>query len=172
MVYAFWFLVWMVILFLVVYDWRHLILPLPALGVLIVLGCISLFLPPHHSAYLSFFQLSFDPWRVAAGPFLALPFALLSAISRGRWMGWGDGILALPIGWMLGITGGITAAMLAFWIGALIGTALIGIQPLLKNSARSVGMKTALPFGPFLALGAAIVFFSQFDLFTWFGWWG
>ena len=46
-------------------------------------------------------------------------FAALWGISRGRWMGFGDTKLALGIGWLLGIAGGITAITLAFGSGRL-----------------------------------------------------
>ena len=68
-------------------------------------------------------------------------------------MGFGDAKLALGIGWFLGITSGITAITLAFWIGAIIGVALIYL------SKNKYGIKSAIAFGPFMILGTAISFF-------------
>lgn len=177
--YIFWLLVWMTILFLIVYDMRHMILPFGGLILLGVLGFLSLWFS---HALGGLVTPSF--WQVLAGPLLAAPFVFLSAVSGGRWMGWGDGILALPLGWMLGITGGITALMLSFWIGAAVGIGLLAVQYLreprgdslktgLKESprgSRHLTLKSELPFGPFLAVGAAIVFFTDFNLFIVLGW--
>lgn len=156
--YAFWMLVWMIILFLVVYDWRHYILPIEGLAILGVLA-FSSHTPPFGP---------FDPWSLLAGPLLAAPLTFLSLISRGRWMGWGDGILALPLGWILGLSAGFTALIFSFWIGAAVSVVLILVSRL--RSRGSLTLKSALPFGPFLALGAAIVFFTRFDLFIGLGW--
>ena len=158
--YAFWLLVWLTILFLVVYDWRHMILPFGALMVLNVLAVVSLFLP---------FILHFSPfvfpslWQFLAGPIVALPLALLSLISRGRWMGWGDSLLMLPLGWLLGLRGGATALIFAFWIGAFVGIVLLVLP---SFGGRVTTLRSALPFGPFLAAGAAVVFFAHIDLFA------
>ena len=174
--YLFWMMVWMTILFLVVYDWRHMILPLEALALLTLLGFASLFFS-YDAAYSVVLP---DLWQLLAGPILALPLSLLSLISSGRWMGWGDGILALPLGWILGVSAGLSALMLSFWIGAAVGLVLVAVARLreprgdsfkfgLKESprgSRHLTLKSALPFGPFLALGAAIVFFTHLDLFT------
>lgn len=161
--YSFWIFVWMVILFLVVYDWRHLILPLEGLLVLIVLGFSSLFFSCNTECSLTMPTLL----QLFSGPLLAAPLLFLSLISRGRWMGWGDGMLALPLGWMLGLLPGLGAFILAFWIGAVVGIGLL-VFSMLANIGR-VSIKTAIPFGPFLALGAAIIFFTHFDLFQMLG---
>jgi len=68
-------------------------------------------------------------------------------------MGFGDAKLALGIGWLLGMTKGITAITLAFWIGAIVGVALIYL------SKNKYGIKSAIAFGPFMILGTIISFF-------------
>jgi prepilin signal peptidase PulO-like enzyme (type II secretory pathway) len=78
-------------------------------------------------------------------------FALLIAITRGRGMGWGDVKLVFALGLIFGWLQTLLLVALAFVIGAIVGLALIAIH--------SKNMKSALPFGPFLALSAAIVFF-------------
>ena len=57
------------------------------------------------------------------------------------------------IGWLLGIAGGITAITLAFWVGAIVGVALLYL------SKNKYGMKSSIAFGPFMILGTAISFF-------------
>ncbi|MGH7141754.1 MAG: prepilin peptidase, partial [Minisyncoccia bacterium] len=171
---AFWLLVWMTILFLVVYDWRHLILPMGALVLLGILGAVSLFFACSSTCHLVLPML----WPLLGGPIIALPLFLLWLVSRGRWMGLGDSLFALPMGWMLGLAGGFSALALAFWSGAIIGLALLGASWVIsrrpsfrkvskdcprKNRSR-FSMKTEIPFGPFLALGAALVFFFHLNV--------
>ncbi|MFZ1720414.1 MAG: prepilin peptidase [Candidatus Moraniibacteriota bacterium] len=73
-------------------------------------------------------------------------FASLSFVSRETWMGWGDAWLALVIGLAIGIPDILFALTLAFGIGALYSVGLI--------LWYGKGLKTRVPFGPFLALGA------------------
>ena len=138
--------VWMTLLFIVVYDLRHQIIPWSASGLLAVLSLVHVW------------TLGFDIWSLAAGPILAAPLLLLSLVSRGRWMGWGDGALQLGLGWLLGITAGLSAFMLAFWAGAVVGILLM------LFSAR-VTMKSEVPFAPFLIFGAACAYFLHVDFF-------
>jgi prepilin signal peptidase PulO-like enzyme (type II secretory pathway) len=105
---------------------------------------------------------------IIAGPLVASPLFLLWAASRGRWMGLGDGKLALGFGWLLGIIPGFVALALAFVSGAVVGLLLIGIT---RFSRTSMGftMKSEVPFGPFLIIGLCIVWFSQlykYDILT------
>jgi len=138
--------VWLTLLFVVVYDLRHQIIPWSASGLLAALGLISVW------------NLGFDVWSLSAGPLLAAPLLLLSLVSRGRWMGWGDGALELGLGWLLGLTAGLTAFVLAFWTGAVVGVLLM------LFSAR-VTMKSEVPFAPFLIFGAVCAYFLHVDFF-------
>jgi prepilin signal peptidase PulO-like enzyme (type II secretory pathway) len=140
--FAYWFLVWLVMLFIIVYDLRHKIIPWSASLTLLALALI-------HAALFGTW------WGVA----LAAPLLLISLVSRGRWMGWGDGFLELSLGLLLGLTAGLTALLFAFWAGALVGIALMAGQ-------RGVTMKTEVPFAPFLILGAAAAYFLHADLFS------
>lgn len=76
-------------------------------------------------------------------------------------MGLGDAKLALGLGWFLGLYEGIGATLLAFWVGAAVSVGLILCGRLNLISKRFT-MKSEIPFGPFLVVGAATVFF--FDL--------
>ena len=139
--FLYWLAVWLILLFVMVYDLRHKIIPWSASLSLIALACV----------YAWFFGTW---WGVA----LAAPLLLISLVSGGRWMGWGDGILEVSLGLLLGVTAGLTAMMIAFWTGALVGIALIWAQ-------RSVTMKTEVPFAPFLIFGAWAAYFLHVDLF-------
>jgi prepilin signal peptidase PulO-like enzyme (type II secretory pathway) len=100
-----------------------------------------------------------NTWSVAAGPILASPLVLLSLVSKGRWMGWGDGPLELSLGFLLGLSAGGTALMLAFWIGAAVGILLMVFK-------KGLTMKSELPFAPFLVAGALVVHFFHVDFFS------
>ena len=140
--FVYWFAVWLTLLFVLVYDIRHKIIPWSASLTLMALAAIH--------AYM------FGTWWGIA---LGIPLLLLSLVSSGRWMGWGDGFLQLSIGGLLGLTAGLTGVMIAFWSGAIVGIALMAVQ-------RGVTMKTEVPFAPFLILGAAVAYFLHVDLFS------
>jgi len=103
-----------------------------------------------------------------AGPILFLPFYLLWKVSHGRWMGLGDGKLALGIGWFLGLAQGFTAIMFAFWIGAAVALLLLGTQRLqgsIRNHSK-LSLKSEIPFGPFLVVGTLLVYVCNLNLFA------
>ncbi|HWB33713.1 MAG TPA: prepilin peptidase [Candidatus Paceibacterota bacterium] len=154
--YALWLVVWMTLLFVVVYDLRHTIIPWSCSILLAILTFAALFVSS------SWFSVHFaipSVWALAAGPLLAAPLTLLSLVSRGRWMGWGDGALEVSLGWMLGLSMGATALMLAFWIGAAVGIILMTLK-------KGLTMKSELPFAPFLVLGALVAYFFHVDFFS------
>ncbi len=152
---------------MVVYDIRHKIIPdgvvytfaILSLGkILITIPFVELF---HFPALLD----------LLSGPILFLfPFFFLWFISKGEWMGLGDGKLALGMGWFLGFAYGISAIVLGFWIGAVVGLLILLVQKIGKgNSPLSFGlghltMKSEIPFGPFLILGLLLVFFLHIDV--------
>lgn len=75
-------------------------------------------------------------------------FWTIRLISRGG-MGLGDVKLAFPIGLLLGYLGwerAVLGLFIAFLLGAIVGIGLI--------SFRGASRKTALPFGPFMLVGA------------------
>lgn len=146
LVFAFWFVTWMTLLFVVVYDMRHFVIPWSCSGVLAALGLIYVL------------ASGGGVWQFAAGPLVAAPLLALSLVSRGRWMGWGDGSLMVGVGWLLGLGIGLTGLLLAFWIGAAVGIALLVLS-------RGYTMKSELPFAPFLVVGAGIAYFFHADLF-------
>jgi leader peptidase (prepilin peptidase)/N-methyltransferase len=81
-------------------------------------------------------------------------FASLSFVSRETWMGWGDAWLAGIIGLAVGVPDIVFALTIASGTGAMYASALI--------LWYGKGMKTKVPFGPFLVLGAiAHILLSQ-----------
>ena len=159
--FIFWLAVWMTLLFIVVYDIRHKIIPASAS---LSLGALALV-----------FALSAE--TLFSGPMLAAPLFLISFFSRGRAMGWGDGALELSLGWLLGLSAGLTALMLAFWSGALVGIAFLlsskvpaspkasSLAECRRASRVGYTMKSEVPLAPFLILGAAVAHFLHVDFF-------
>lgn len=143
-----------------VYDIKHKILPDPFVFTLIFLSALSLFVfLPGGGVLMSSW------WHVLAAPILWAPFAALWYFSKGKWMGLGDAKLVWGFGWLLGLTQGIGAVMLGFWIGAVVGIAIMLYEKLcLSESASGLTMKREIPFGPALILGLLISLFFNFDL--------
>ncbi len=150
---------WPLLLAILVYDARHKVIPDP-----FVYGFTALTLL--FRVLLGFLH-GFDSYFLAdllAGPLLFIPFYLLWRLSGGRWMGLGDGKLALGLGFAGGLGGGISAIVLGFWFGAAVGLVLIAASRFRGSSGLS--MKSELPFGPFLIAGLFAVQFFGFSLFN------
>lgn len=146
-------------------DLEHMILPdritLPftAVGVLLqpLVGWAgTFFFPP--------------PWGWMAGGLWGA--ALGAGILLGVWIGWyllrreegmglGDVKMLALIGAFLGWKGLLVSLFLASLSGAVVGLALL--------PRRETGMKTQLPFGVFLSLGALIALFFGQDIAAWYG---
>jgi leader peptidase (prepilin peptidase)/N-methyltransferase len=93
-----------------------------------------------------------QPARLLAGA-LAGGFLLAAAIARPGGMGMGDVKLAAVMGLCLGSA--VAPAMLvAMLSGVVLGGAVIA-----RRGVRE-GRRTAIPFGPFLALGAIVAIFA------------
>jgi len=141
------------LLVITAYDIKHKIIPDEFVYTFILLSLVnmsiggsSLWHVPSISAFV-------------AGPLLALPFALLFLVSKGKWMGLGDAKLVLGIGWFLGIGLGINALILAFWIAAVVS-----VIWMLATYERFKA-KTEIPFGPYLILGMYLVLIFDVQLF-------
>jgi leader peptidase (prepilin peptidase) / N-methyltransferase len=119
-------------------DLEHRVIPnrLTALGAVLAVA-IGLALDP-----------SGEPERLAAGA-AAGGFLLLAALAYPGGMGMGDVKLAAVIGLFLG-RATAPAILVALLAGAVVGIAIMAVKGV------GEGRKTAVPFGPFLALGALV----------------
>lgn len=133
------------------YDLRHQIIPDPFVFAFIGLAAAS--------AWLS----GAFPNHLLGGLGLALFFWLLWLGSRGRWMGFGDGKLALGVGLLVGPAAGLSAILLAFWLGALVGVGLLFL-----SRRKSYTMKSELPFAPFIIIGLWLVIFFHLNVLSFF----
>ena len=122
-------------------DLEHRIIPnqITALGAVLAIA-IGLALDP-----------SGEPGRLIAGA-AAGGFLLLAALAYPGGMGMGDVKLAGMMGLFLG------AAVAPALLIALLAGVLVGTVVMARKGARE-GRKTAIPFGPFLALGALVAVF-------------
>ena len=156
--------IWSLFMVITVYDIRTKLIPNRFSYTLAGLAFFALFLGEQ-----SFILPTLS--EVVAGTALFLPFYVLWKVSDGRWLGLGDGKLALSIGWFLGLTLGGTAVLFAFWIGAGVSLLYIFSQRLyarfsMKRCGEALTLKSEIPFGPFLVLGTLIVYITQFNMYT------
>jgi leader peptidase (prepilin peptidase)/N-methyltransferase len=123
-------------------DLEHRIIPnkITALGAVLALG-IGLALDP-----------AGEPGRLIAGA-AAGGFLLAAALAYPGGMGMGDVKLAGMMGLFLG------AAVAPAILIALVSGVLLGAVVIARKGAQQ-GRKTAIPFGPFLALGALVGVFA------------
>ena len=137
-----------------VYDLKHKIIPDTLSLVFGVLAFIGIFfftafgLNPHIPSILD----------ILAGAIVSVPLALLWLFSRGAWMGLGDAKLSVGLGFLLGFYGALSGVVIAFWSGAIVGLVLIIFS-------KKYGMKSEVPFAPFLILGVLLVFLFGIHLF-------
>ena len=156
--FAFYAFVLSLLVVMSVYDLRHHILPDGMTFLFAAVSFISMFLLVGDAIIVHIPSYT----QILAGVLLPAPFTLLWWVSKGKWMGLGDSKLMIGIGFLLGLSAGATAILLSFWIGAIFSVALIVVAPLFKKGR--VTLKTAIPFGPFLAVGTVLVVLLQMNL--------
>jgi prepilin signal peptidase PulO-like enzyme (type II secretory pathway) len=78
-------------------------------------------------------------------------FFLLVWMSRETWMGWGDVWLGFVAGSIVGLPLVLPMLTLSFGLGSLVGVAAI--------LRKKKGLKSQIPFGPFLAAGVVLIIF-------------
>jgi leader peptidase (prepilin peptidase) / N-methyltransferase len=153
LIYGYYATLFCILLVISTYDLKHKIIPDALVFAFSIISFAGIFLFKDYNVFLHMP----DTHTLMSGLLLALPFALIWLVSRGVWMGLGDAKLVVGLGYMLGIARGLSGIVLAFWSGAIIGLLLIFIS--------RKGMKTEVPFAPFLVLGAFIVFLFELHLF-------
>ncbi|OHA20768.1 MAG: hypothetical protein A2849_02470 [Candidatus Taylorbacteria bacterium RIFCSPHIGHO2_01_FULL_51_15] len=165
-------LLWSLLIALSVYDLKHKIIP-NALVYSASLCALSLFLisyfirqPADHIS---------SPLDFWSGFALFALFALLFLFSKGRAIGLGDAKLMLFFPWVLGVSKGLSAVIVGFWIGAALSLFALLLKALvarfpprrvsaLRATLAPLHMKTELPLGPFLVLGLFLVYVFRWDV--------
>lgn len=164
-----WVVIFFLFLLLSVLDFRASIIPNQVNLSLAVLGlalAALLFVNPQldisNLSLLGHYSLLFG-WsnniiwdRIAASISGMIFLGAIIALTKGRGMGWGDFKLIGAIGLIFGWSDTIVILALAFLLGGLVGGFLI--------LRKKKGMKDAVPFGPFLAIAASLVFFFGYQI--------
>ena len=153
-IYAYYASIFSLLIIIAVYDLRHKIIPDALSLVFGILAFLGLFFFTNYGFYLHLPSIL----EFLSGVLIALPFALFWFISRGTWMGLGDAKLAVGLGWLLGLSRALSGLVVAFWSGAIIGLFLVIFS-------KKYGMKSEIPFAPFLVWGALLAFLFELHLF-------
>lgn len=139
----------LVLLFIVLYDLRHTIVPMiPALVFIVLAGVFRLLLMPEAMG----FGLALLVAGLVGGVFL-----LFYTLSWGRAMGLGDAPMALGLSLLVGPAAALPGVLFSFWIGALYGIVVLVSTP------RGHRMGIEVPFVPFLALGFLLAYFTGWN---------
>lgn len=165
-------IIFSILIVILIYDFRHHIIPDGLVYSFIAFVFAGLFIDFSLSALAIPTVLD-----IVAGPILSFPIAALWFISHGRWIGLGDAKLALGIGWMLGLSGGFSAIVLSFWIGAFVSVSILFVNRViffisrrkwwsisLFSGSRQLTMKSEVPFAPYLIGGLLLVFFFNINV--------
>ncbi len=141
-----------ILLVLLVYDARWYLLPdIVTLPGIVFAFAINLLLSPTIEGGLSLFVGA----AVGAGV-----FAFQYLISRGVWIGGGDIRLGALMGAMLGFPGVLYALFLAYMSGAAVAVCLLAL--------KKKGMKSEIPFGPFLCAATLVMILYGSQVARWF----
>ncbi len=123
------------------------VLVFPGIGVMLVLNALL-----DHFSVVSLVSLYSATGSGLFGALVGfLPFWFLWAISKGKWMGFGDVKYIIFMGLALGFTRTIVGLFLAFMVGAFFG---LGLMATGKKQFSS-----KIPFGTFLTLATIMSLF-------------
>jgi leader peptidase (prepilin peptidase)/N-methyltransferase len=149
-----------VLLIIFVIDFEHYLILNVVLwptAIIIFIFNVALDITASHTL-LSFGSLWFS--GLLAGLCAFLIFYALWAVSKGRWIGFGDVKLVFVMGLILGPSKLGIGLLLAFWLGALVSV------PLVLLGKKQFSSK--IPFGTFLSVATLIVLFWGERLVHWY----
>ncbi|MBI2033632.1 MAG: prepilin peptidase [Candidatus Liptonbacteria bacterium] len=162
-----WILVFLTLLLITLIDLRLNLIPDEANIFLVILGVLLIILTASHFSlaegsflgpYAAITGLRQNIWlnHLIAAISSGLFFGLLIVITRGRGMGGGDLKLGAALGVVFGWPDILAILASAFIIGSLFSLVWI--------LRRKKTLKSAMPFGPFLAIASVLIFFFGGDL--------
>lgn len=102
-------------------------------------------------------------------------YAGLWYVSHGRWIGFGDAKLAVPLAMVVGTAGVFSLVVLSFWVGALVSLGVLGFVSVrrsfraypnqaIEKRSRYRTMKHEVPFAPFLIIAFYLVAFFEVNV--------
>ncbi|MBU6388702.1 A24 family peptidase [Patescibacteria group bacterium] len=138
------------LLALVLYDLVHQILPPLLLAAFVASAALTGFVAA--PSVMEFSSVMLTALLIAGS------LALLHILSRGRAMGFADAPLAFGLSLLVG-SAALPGFMFSFWIGAVVGIAVLFRRPVGSR------MGVEVPFAPFLALGFLLAYFTQWNPF-------
>lgn len=175
-----------VLMVVTVYDIYHMIIP-DQLVVLLTGFATGYFV----LAYWGVWNLEAFIWHAIAAVGAFLFYGGLWFISKGRWIGFGDAKLAIPLAFILGVPGVYSFIVLSFWIGAILSLLLllalyirhqvklvslhnklsrakIGnyTKPSIALYSKSFTMKSEIPFAPFMVVAFVIVYLCEVNVLS------
>lgn len=133
-----------------VFDFKHYIIPNIAVYSIIAIAF--------------FYNLIFNSgsmlFHILAAVVVSGFFLFLFLISSGKWIGMGDVKYGIFMGLFLGWPAAVVGLFLSYIIGAIVGVIMI--------SLKKKGLKSEIPFGPFLIIGAIIAYFYSGQILSWY----
>jgi len=174
-----WIAIFLLFLLLAIIDFRHYIIPDEINILLAVLGIMMIVSPVgsqmlkvnDQMSFIGYYSMLFGSFgniwvNHIGGAILPMVFfGLIIILSRGRGMGVGDFKLAGALGLIFGWPDILLVLALSFIVGAFVSVFLM--------IRKKKNIKDAVPFGPFLVIGAALVFFFGFQIVNlYFGFFG
>lgn len=125
-------------------DWKYHVIPDQMQIILFVFGATIIY-------FEGFFAPFYLTIRLRDGLVVMFPILGLYLVTKGKGMGFGDVKLAFIIGFFLQLIAGLFAIYFAFVSGAIFGSFLVFL--------KKKKFKDSIAFGPFLALGFAVMIF-------------
>lgn len=161
-----WWWVLSLLVVITVYDIDHFIIP-DRLVVYLLAAAIFLLGYQYWLVPVAITELLVHAGAVLAGAGFLL---FLWVISKGRWLGFGDVKLAIPLGLLLSAADIFSFIVLSFWVGAIISVALLGWQRYKRGQAglhlsrAALTMKSAVPFAPFMIIACLLVLLFDYNV--------
>jgi prepilin signal peptidase PulO-like enzyme (type II secretory pathway) len=137
---------------IMIYDLRHTIVPFEMASILMAIGVIFTVYRQIHSGFVLLDAMS--------GLIVATPFAIMYFFSKGKWVGFGDVMLYIAFGFILGLPMGVTTFFYSIWLGAFVSLVLI------LTHKKEYGLKSEIPFTPFIIIAAIFVLYTKSDILS------
>lgn len=133
-----------------VFDFKHYIIPNVAVYSIIAISF--------------FYNLIFNPsdifFNILAALIASGFFLFLYLISSGKWIGMGDVKYGVFMGLFLGWPNILAGLFVSYIVGAVVGIIMMAL--------KKKGLKSEIPFGPFLIIGTIAAFFWGSEIIKWY----